>query len=110
MKKNILIALVCASLILVTPFTVVAQENKIRNNITEEFDVERIVAQIRNRINEKLVKYESKPKLTIFREIILYLLGLFVTILNKILQVIRFIILLPFVFLLYLFIIFFLIG
>ena len=38
MKKYILIAMFCVGLMLITPLTVVAQENKIRNIITENIE------------------------------------------------------------------------
>jgi len=40
MKKEILITLLCAGLMLVTPFTTVARENKITSNISEQPDIE----------------------------------------------------------------------
>jgi len=40
MKKEILITLLCASLMLITPFTTIAQENKVSSNLTDESDVE----------------------------------------------------------------------
>ena len=40
MKKPILITLLCAGLVLVTPFTTVAQENKVSSNLSDEPDVE----------------------------------------------------------------------
>ena len=61
MKKHILIAFVCASLILITPFTVVAQENKISSNLTEQPDIEGLVAQLRVVIDEILQKYGHIP-------------------------------------------------
>jgi methionine-rich copper-binding protein CopC len=73
MMKKILITLVCATLMLITPFTVVAHENKITSTLIEESNVDRIVAQIKTRIDEKLEKYESKSNLTNLMEIILYL-------------------------------------
>jgi len=73
-KKTILIALCCASLMLITPFTVVAQENKISRNLTEKLETERFVSQIRTRINEKKEKYKSIPKLSNILEIILHLI------------------------------------
>ena len=40
MKKEIIIALVCAGLMLVTPFTTIAQENKVSSNLIEQPDIE----------------------------------------------------------------------
>ena len=79
MKKHILIALVCASLMMITPFTVVAQENKITGNLIEEPNVDRLVAQILN-------KYEQNPIVNKFGDLIKYLLELIVNIVKSILQ------------------------
>jgi len=57
MKKEILITLLCASLMLVTPFTTAAQENKVTSNLKDEPDVEGLVAQITDVIDEILQKY-----------------------------------------------------
>ena len=61
MKKEILIACICIILILITPFTVVAEENKITSNIVEEPDVDGLVDQIRFVINEILQNYGHLP-------------------------------------------------
>jgi len=92
MKKHILIALVCASLILITPFNVVAYENKISRNLTDKPDIKELISKIKGRINEKNEKYESIPKVADIWEIILYLLNLIVWILITIAQVILMII------------------
>jgi len=52
MKKYILITMFFVSLMLITPLTVVAQENKIKSIITENPVVDRFIAQINNRIND----------------------------------------------------------
>jgi hypothetical protein len=61
MKKEILVACICACLILVTPFTVVARENTLSNNLTDEPDIEGLVAQLRVVIDEILQKYGYIP-------------------------------------------------
>lgn len=61
MKKEILITLYCAGLILVTPFTTIAQENKVSNNLTDKPDIDGMVAQIRDMIDEVLEKYRYLP-------------------------------------------------
>ena len=61
MKKEILIAIVFASLMLFTPFTTAAQENKVSNNLSEQPDVEGVVAQLLVVINEILQKYGHNP-------------------------------------------------
>ena len=61
MKKEILIAILCTCLILVTPFSVVARENKISSNLTDEPDVEELVAQIRTIVNDALQKFRHIP-------------------------------------------------
>jgi len=57
MKKPILITLCCTSLMLVTPFTTVAQENRISSNLQEEPNIDRLVAQIRTVVDEVLQRY-----------------------------------------------------
>jgi len=58
MKKTILITLCCASLMLITPLTGVAQENTVSNNLPEQpKDVEGLVAQIRTVVDEVLQRY-----------------------------------------------------
>ena len=61
MKKEILITLLCAGLMLVTPFSVVARENTIRSNLSEQPDLDGLVAQLRVVINEILQKYGYMP-------------------------------------------------
>ena len=61
MKKYILIAMVFVSLMLITPFTVVARENKISSNLSEQPDIDGLVAQIRVVIDEILQKYGHIP-------------------------------------------------
>jgi hypothetical protein len=61
MKKEILIATLFASLMLVTPFTVVARENKVSDNLNDEIDKEELVVQIRTVVEEVLQKYGHIP-------------------------------------------------
>jgi len=62
MKKEILITILCTSLMLVTPFTSIAQENKVSNNLPEQpNDVDGLVVQIRTVVNDILVKYGHIP-------------------------------------------------
>ena len=78
MKKTIFITLCCASLMLVTPLTSVAQENTVSNNLPEQpNDVEGLVAQIRVVIDEISEKYSHIPIITKQCGIILNLLELF---------------------------------
>jgi len=78
MKKEILITLLCAGLMLVTPFTTIAQENKVSSNLKDEpDDVEGLVAQIRTVVDEILQKYGHIPMVRSISDLILILLGLF---------------------------------
>ena len=77
MKKPFLITFLCASLILVTPFTGVAQENKVSNTLTEHPDIDGLVAQIRVVINEILQKYGHIPIVNNLLQSIISLLLLF---------------------------------
>ena len=61
MKKPILITFLCAGLMLVTPFSVVARENKISSNLTDEPDIEGLVAELRVVIDEILQTYGHIP-------------------------------------------------
>ncbi len=61
MKKEILIATLFAGLLLVTPLSGVAQENKISNILSEQTDVDDLVAQIRVVTNEILENYGHIP-------------------------------------------------
>ena len=76
MKKEILIALLCAGLMLVTPFTAVAQENKISSNLKEQPDVEELLTQIRVVIDEILEKYRHIPIIGNLCNMVLNSLGL----------------------------------
>jgi hypothetical protein len=76
MKKYILITMFFVSLMLITPLTVVAQENKIKSIITENPVVDRFIAQINNRINDNKGKYENKQNLPIIWEFLRFLLKL----------------------------------
>jgi len=79
MKKTILITLCCASLILVTPLTGIAQENTVSNNLPDKpNDVDGLVAQIRVVIDEILQKYGHMPMVRSLCDAILNTLGLFV--------------------------------
>jgi hypothetical protein len=96
-KKTILITLCCASLILVTPFTTVAQENTVSNNVPEQpKDVEGLVAQLRVAINEILQKYGHIPSIAkqcgIILNLIYYILSLMVWVVSLIIWVISLII------------------
>jgi len=64
MKKTILITILCASLMLVTPFTTVAQENTVSNNLTEQTDIGGLVDQIRTVIDKILEDYRHIPIIT----------------------------------------------
>jgi len=70
MKKEIIIAIICAGLMLGTTFSVVARENTISSNITEKLDVEELVAQIRIVINEILQKYGHIPMVSYLCDIL----------------------------------------
>ena len=76
MKKEILITILCTSLMLVTPFTTIAQENKISSNLIEQPYIEGLVAQIRTVVNEILQKYGHIPKISNLFNLILNLLEL----------------------------------
>ncbi|UCF49087.1 MAG: hypothetical protein JSU91_04875 [Thermoplasmatales archaeon] len=74
MNKPILIALCCASLMLVTPLTSVAQENTVSNNLPEQpNDVEGLVAQLRVVIDEILEKYGHIPMVSSLCDVIIKL-------------------------------------
>lgn len=78
MKKSILITLLCAGLMLVTPLSSVAQENKISNNIPDmPDDVDDFVAQIRIVVNEILEKYGYIPMVKSLCNMVLNTLDLF---------------------------------
>jgi hypothetical protein len=61
MNKEILIASLFIGILLVTPFSVVARENTISTNLTEQPDLEGLVAQLRVVIDEILQKYGHIP-------------------------------------------------
>jgi len=62
MKKEILITLLCAGMLLVTPLVGIAQENKISDSIPDmSDDVEGLIAKIRTVVNEVLEKYGHIP-------------------------------------------------
>jgi hypothetical protein len=71
MRKEILIAFICVSLMLVTPLTAVARENKISRNLTDESDVESLVTQLRVVVNKILEKFGHIPKVANFCNVIL---------------------------------------
>jgi len=60
---------------LVTPFTVVAQEDRITKNLKDEADVEELVAQLRVVIDEILHKYGHNPMIGNLCNMILNALG-----------------------------------
>ena len=76
MKKTIFITLLCAGLMLVTPFITIAQENKVSNNLPEKPDIEGLVAQIRVVIDKILQKYGHIPIINNVCSVILKLLEL----------------------------------
>ena len=57
MNKKILITFICSSLILITPLTAVAKENKINNILTTESDIKGLIAQKHVLVNEILEKH-----------------------------------------------------
>jgi len=61
MNKEILIASLFIGILLVTPFSVVARENTISTNLTEQPDLEGLVAQLRVVIDDILQKYGHIP-------------------------------------------------
>jgi len=61
MKKEILITIFFTNLLIVTPFSIVARENTISNNLSEQTDVEKLVFQIRTTVNEILQNYGHIP-------------------------------------------------
>ena len=72
MKKPILITLLCAVLMLVTPLTGVAQENTVSNNLPEQpKDVEGLIVQIRTVVDEILQRYGHIPMVRSLCNIIL---------------------------------------
>ena len=79
MKREILITLCCASLMLVTPLVGVAQENTVSSNLPEQpDDVEGLVAQIRTVIDEILQRYGHIPMVSSLCNVIQNALGLIV--------------------------------
>ena len=61
MKKEILITILCASLIVITPFNVVAREKTISNNIVEQPDVKEFINNYRVAVNEIFEEYSHIP-------------------------------------------------
>jgi hypothetical protein len=77
MKKEVFISILCAGLMLVTPFTTIARENKISNKILEQLDdVDGLVTQIRTVVNQILQKYGHIPVVKDLCNVILNSLGL----------------------------------
>ena len=76
MKKEILVTLCCASLMLVTPFTTIAQENKVSDNLTDKPGIDSLVAQIRTVIDVISQKYSHIPMVRSLSNAIINLLGL----------------------------------
>jgi hypothetical protein len=81
MKKEILAVIVYSCIMLITPFTVVAQEGKIISNLTDKLDVKGSVSQFGIISNEIFEKYGSISKAANTSGIILNLLGFIVKIL-----------------------------
>ena len=78
MRKEILITFAIASLLLITPLTGIAQENKVSNNLIEQPDIDGLVAQIRTVANEILEKYGHIPIISSLCNMILNSLNLIV--------------------------------
>ena len=74
--KKILITIFCASLILVTPLSGVAQDNKISNILFEQPGIDGLVYQLRVVIDEILEKYGHIPMVRALCNVILNSLGL----------------------------------
>ena len=66
----------CAGLILITPFNVIARENNISSNISEQPDVKELITQLRVVVNEILQKYGHIPKIANLCNLILDTLNL----------------------------------
>jgi len=77
MKKEILITLLCAGLMLLTPFTTIAHENKVSSNLTDNPDINGLIVQIRTVVNEILQKYGHIPMVSNLCNVILNALDLF---------------------------------
>jgi hypothetical protein len=77
MKKGIIIVLACASLMLVTPFTVVARENKVISNLSDNQYIEGIVSQLRFVFNEIFQNYGYTSRVANLCNVILNILGFF---------------------------------
>ena len=73
MRKNILVAFALSSLLIIAPLSVIAQENKISSNLTEQPDIDGLVAQIRTVINEVLENYRHIPIISSLCNVILNL-------------------------------------
>jgi hypothetical protein len=74
MKKYVLIAILCAGLMLVTPLTGIASENKVSNNLPEyPDDVDGLVTELRVMIDEILEKYGHIPMISNLCNVILSL-------------------------------------
>ncbi len=93
MKKIILITILCASLMLITPLTSVAQENKISNNLSDKPDIDGLVVQIRTAVDEILQKYGHIPMVRSQCDVILNTLDWFPG--NIVFCIILFILLIP---------------
>lgn len=81
MKKEIIAVIVYSCIMLITPFSVVAQEDKIISNLTDKLDVKGSVFQHSIISNEIFEKYGSISKAANISSIILNLLGFIVKIL-----------------------------
>jgi hypothetical protein len=80
MNKKILILFIFASLMLMTPITAVARENKLIDNFKDQPDAERIIIQIMSTANKMKEKYNYVSKASNTSGIILNLLSLIVRI------------------------------
>lgn len=76
MKKEVFISILCAGLMLVSPFASIAQENKVSSNLSEQPDIDGLVAQIRTVVNEILQKYGHIPMVRSLCNVILNSLDL----------------------------------
>ena len=73
MRKDILVAFALSSLLMITPLTGTAQENKLSGNLTEQPDIDVLVAQIRTVINDVLENYRHMPIISSLCDVILNL-------------------------------------
>jgi len=77
MKKEILITLLCAGLMLVTPLSGIAKENTVSNKILDQpDDIDELATKIRTLVDEILEKYGHIPIVSNFCNMIYSSLGL----------------------------------